>query len=500
MYRICLLGMLILLAHTGLFGQVSFHISQGTHLVSNGQPTIVLQNASWTNDGMFTADSSMVVFRGDQTDSISGTTETQFFQLLLDKSTDSLRLAQSMQVDDSLFFQTGTIALEGSDLTLGTDHGVLIGESETSRITGVNGGEVVKLAILTAPTAENPGNMGMTITTASNPGPTVIRRGHLPQSLPAGESINRYFDVTPAANAGLNATITYSYFDAELNGQTETDLESWQQTGTNWINQEPTASDDNANFVTVTLDTLGRSTLGEGGLKVEPVVFLQGAFSGTQMNDALRSNGAIPVTEPYSALGYMQQGSGGETIEPSVLAVTGNDAIVDWLFLELRDGADSSIVVRTQPALLQVDGDVVGLDGQSPVTFAGLGSDDYFLVVKHRNHLGVRTASAVSLSRTSTPYDFSTGLGQVWNSATIINAPMEDLLGDGSVFGLFTGDINGDQFINATDFQATSNLVTPNQFGVYEVGDLNLDSNLNATDFQTSNNVSTPNKIGHTHQ
>lgn len=375
---------------------------------------------------------------------------------------------------------------------------MLIGESESSRVTGVNGGEVVKLAILVAPTSENPGNMGMTITTASNPGPTVIRRGHLPQSLPAGESINRYFDVTPAANAGLNATVTYSYFDAELNGQIEADLESWQQTGSNWINQEPTASDDNANFVTVPLDTLGRSTLGEGGLKVEPVVFLQGAFSGTQMTDGLRSAAVIPTTEPYTSLGFTQIGGGGESIEPAVLATTGNNAIVDWLFLELRSAADSSVIIRTQSALLQVDGDVVGLDGLSPVTFAGVPTDDYFLSIKHRNHLGVRSAFPISLARIATTYDFSSSLNQAWDNPAIINDAMTDVTGTG-VYGLFTGDVTGDQFINATDFQGTSNLVTPNQFGVYEVGDLNLDANLNATDFQTSNNVSTPNKIGHTH-
>ncbi|MDP5169563.1 MAG: hypothetical protein NWR72_04910 [Bacteroidia bacterium] len=474
------------------------HIGSGTHLVVQGQPGIVLHNTSWDNDGTFSADSSRVVFRGAQTDSVSGTSETLFFQLSVEKASDSLRLAQAIQVEDSLFFVSGTLALEGRNLTLGTDHGVLVGESETSRITGANGGEVVKVAILNAPSSENPGNLGMTITSAAIPGPTVIRRGHQLKSLPNGTSIQRYYDISPATNTGLNATIVFSYFDAELNGQTETNLESWHQTGTNWINREPDATYDLANTVEVTLDTLGMATLAEGALKVQPVVFLQGAFSGTQMTDGLRSAGVIPTTEPYSALGFPQQGGGGETIEASVLATTGNDAIVDWLFLELRSAADSSVIVRTQSALLQADGDVVGLDGISAVTFAGVPIDDYFLTVKHRNHLGVRTPSPITLSRIATSYDFSSSLNQAWDKPGIINDAMVDVSGTG-IYGLFTGDVTGDQFINATDFQATSNLVTPNQSAVYQVGDINLDANLNATDFQTSNNVSTPNKIGHVH-
>lgn len=498
MIRYILIGSLLFLIQYGLLGQVSFHIHSGTHLVVEGQPSIVLQGASWSNDGIFTADSSRVIFRGAQTDSISGLATTPFYQIMLDKAADSLRLTQSIEVNDSLFFVTGTLALEGNDLTLGTDEGVLIGESETSRITGVNGGEVVKVAILNAPSGENPGNLGMTITSAAIPGPTVIRRGHVPVNLPGGESIERYYDITPAVNAGLNATVVFSYFDAELNGQTETNLESWHQTGTNWINREPDATDDLANTVEVALDTLGMATLAEGGLKVQPVVFLQGAFSGTQMTDGLRSAGVIPTTEPYSALGFAQQGGGGETIEASVLATTGNDAIVDWLFLELRSAADSSVIVRTQSALLQADGDVVGLDGISAVTFAGVPSDDYFLTVKHRNHLGVRTPSPITLSRIATSYDFSSSLNQAWDNPGIINDAMVDVSGTG-IYGFFTGDVTGDQFINATDFQATSNLVTPNQSAVYQVGDINLDANLNATDFQTSNNVSTPNKIGHVH-
>ena len=51
------------------------------------------------------------------------------------------------------------------------------------------------------------------------------------------------------------------------------------------------------------------------------------------MGDGLRSGGHIPTTQPYSALGYSFLGNNGSgpTVAPAVLAVTGNNAIVDWV-------------------------------------------------------------------------------------------------------------------------------------------------------------------------
>ena len=75
----------------------------------------------------------------------------------------------------------------------------------------------------------------------------------------------------------------------------------------------------------------------------------------------------------------------------TVFSTTGEDAIVDWVFLELRDKNDYTDVVATRSALVQRDGDVVDLDGTSKVSFPDVAFDSYFLVVRHRNHLGVMT-------------------------------------------------------------------------------------------------------------
>ena len=59
------------------------------------------------------------------------------------------------------------------------------------------------------------------------------------------------------------------------------------------------------------------------------------------MRDDLRRASQIPNVEPYSTFGNPRfthyGGGGGEILGSGVLTVAGNDAIVDWVFVELRD-------------------------------------------------------------------------------------------------------------------------------------------------------------------
>ncbi|MCB9170743.1 MAG: M36 family metallopeptidase [Flavobacteriales bacterium] len=136
------------------------------------------------------------------------------------------------------------------------------------------------------------------------------------------------------------------------------------------------------------------------GLSVPLRVVLEGPYdAGTGlMHDDLRANGLLPLTEPYTGLGYTFVGEGGsEAVDAGVLAASGNDAIVDWVIVELRDATDPSVVVNSRAALLQRDGDVVGMDGSGPLTF-GIAPGEYHVAVRHRNHLGCMTAAAVDLT------------------------------------------------------------------------------------------------------
>lgn len=147
-------------------------------------------------------------------------------------------------------------------------------------------------------------------------------------------------------------------------------------------------------------------------------VKLEGPYnSGTGlMNDNLRTASLIPAAEPYTSLGFAQlAGGGGETVAPAVLSTTGNNAIVDWVRVEVRAAGSPSTVVATRQALLQRDGDVVATDGVSPISL-GVGAGNYYVAVRHRNHLGAMTSSAIALGTSPITVDLSNATTATWGT------------------------------------------------------------------------------------
>ncbi len=121
--------------------------------------------------------------------------------------------------------------------------------------------------------------------------------------------------------------------------------------------------------------------------------------------------------------------------------------VVDWVLVGLRTGTDSASTVATRAAFIRSDGMVVDLDGTSPVAFPTVSAGSYRIVLRHRNHLAVMSASALALSVTSTLYDFTTGQDKAYGAAA-----MKELT-TGHLWYV-CGNGNGDGAINATDRNA----------------------------------------------
>ncbi|QQR87661.1 MAG: hypothetical protein IPJ76_05395 [Flavobacteriales bacterium] len=144
-------------------------------------------------------------------------------------------------------------------------------------------------------------------------------------------------------------------------------------------------------------------------VRVRLKAFLEGPYNSVAgtMNDALRTGGFVPLTEPYTALGYVHtNGGGGETVQQAVLNITGNSAVVDWVVVELRNKNNSAQIVASKSALLLRNGNVVSTDGTSDVQFS-LPADDYYIALRHRNHLGIMTQSPQALTSTASLKDLS---------------------------------------------------------------------------------------------
>lgn len=172
-------------------------------------------------------------------------------------------------------------------------------------------------------------------------------------------------------------------------------------------------------------------------ISINPKLFLQGPILNSTniglMNDDLREAGYIPTTSPYTDAA---------TCNASVFNITGDNAIVDWVWIELRDKADNTSVILSQSALLQRDGDVVATDGVSNINL-NVASDDYYIVVNHKNHLGIMTDTPVAITRSSGPsvIDFTDV------NTTTYGTQAQALLASGDM-ALWAGDVNGDGLVN----------------------------------------------------
>ncbi len=173
------------------------------------------------------------------------------------------------------------------------------------------------------------------------------------------------------------------------------------------------------------------------GIAVAPRVHLEGAYNATTglMSDALRSAGLVPSVEPYSVLGYSFVGGGGESTTAPVLAVTGSNAIVDWVVVELRSDATPTTVLASKAALLQRDGDVVGTDGTSPVSFTQ-SAGTYRIAIRHRNHLPAMTLNGVALSSSPATVDLTVGA-----TATFGTDARKSITGTFPALVLWAGDV-----------------------------------------------------------
>jgi hypothetical protein len=173
-------------------------------------------------------------------------------------------LQRAVNVSQQINFVAGLLNLNNFNIDLGTT-GFLNGESESSRITGANGGQVLFTTILNNPSGANPANLGAIITSSENMGTVAIKRGHQSQvnGSGMGNSVLRYYDISPVNNNGLNATLRFQYFDAELNSFDENTMVFWKSPdAVNWSNEGFTSRNTTNNYVEKTgVNSFSRWTL-----------------------------------------------------------------------------------------------------------------------------------------------------------------------------------------------------------------------------------------------
>ncbi len=161
---------------------------------------------------------------------------------------------------------------------------------------------------------------------------------------------------------------------------------------------------------------------------------LEGALNGTSMRHDLVDASLLPAIDP---------GGSGVQASPQVLAYTGMAAPVDWMKVELRNAVNNTQVVASIPVLVQASGNLISPTGEQTLRFPSTPAGSYYVVVRHRSHLGAMTAAPVNLTGMGTLVDFTASATSTWGT----NARKAV----GSLMVLYAGDVNGDGTIRYTN-------------------------------------------------
>jgi hypothetical protein len=201
-------------------------------------------------------------------------------------------------------------------------------------------------------------------------------------------------------------------------------------------------------------------------ISISTKILLEGpSAGGGLMDDALRGSSVIPLTSPYpDSRATMAQ----------AFVATGNDAVVDWVYVSLMDKMDKSIEIASVSGFVQVDGDIVKANGVDALTF-DVAADDYYVRIIHRNHLAILTAAPITLSSAISTLDLTADPLTIFGGAGAVS----DL---GGIFAMVSGDVDSNGQVQNADI----NNVRP-QLGT--AGYSNSDTDMNGQVQQTDINL-----------
>jgi len=205
---------------------------------------------------------------------------------------------------------------------------------------------------------------------------------------------DKYWTVSQTDLTGFNTTV---YFDASgLTGSPNLDdvvLLKRANSGSVWTSLSTSRIGN-------TLYSTGVSSFSEfgigyeeSGVLVETKIFLEGAYDIDGDSMRVDINSDIPTTSPY-------------TEDPRTVSSI-PATIVDWVLVELRS-TDTGPAVTSKSAFIRKDGRIVADDGLTENIEMNASAGNYYIIIKHRNHITVMSANTISLnSSTSTLYDFT---------------------------------------------------------------------------------------------
>lgn len=208
-------------------------------------------------------------------------------------------------------------------------------------------------------------------------------------------------------------------------------------------------------------------------IELDVFVMLEGPFNGTDMNTDLNTMDSLPSAQPYNTSPWSYAGTQTNSNIPTDL--------VDWVYVEVRKsgtaaGATSGTVVAQQVGLLTKDGQIMDSSGVNRLRVkpSSAGGGELYVVVYHRNHIGVMSSTPLSYDTDSNAFvfDFTSGSTQAYGSDA-------QALVSGK-YVMYSGNADpSNTAINASDRSAA--WTDRNKYG-YNITDVDLDGIVGASD------------------
>ncbi len=505
-YLLALLG----LSSTGAMAQLN--IQSGAQFFISSGATVTVQGDVTSNDNILGTGTLQMKGTALQNINMNGFTIPN---LEIDNTTN-VALTGAGKVSGVLTFTNGKLQLGANNFSLtstGSAVGAGTGKFAQADGTGEFRKEITAIGNYTLPVGEgnnyNPVTAQLTagtVNAGAYVGARCLTGAHPSKPVRSTDYLLHSWPITYANVTSPTLTAVGTYLDPTNVNGAEASLRGITYNGTQW-SLAGTNNDAALNTVTATISASGNQLYGMNKFVLANIkALLQGPLpvAGTVMNDNLRVNPAvIPLTDPYrgttapdnlaSQFPHVNNPNV-EIISSSILNAgnalnTSPNDIVDWVFLELRDQtlAAGTRIIQTRSALIQRDGDIVDVDGVSPVYFKDVNAfAGYTITVRHRNHLSVSTDPASNLrtlnETTSTALtDFTSAANAVYtNPAVTTNAPYTI---SGGLRVLWSGNANFNTRVNAStpsndkDFLLGTILLTNPLTvltNIYTVGDLNM--------------------------
>ena len=410
---------------------LSVTINAGTVFNISNQLLKVAASNPIAQNGTFNTTNSKIEYNGTALQSVS-VTNISYYGLRISNPAGATLLGD-ITVNDTLSVILGKLNLNARIITLPVT-GYLT-ETPGNVIFGVSG-YITTTRNVGTPAALNVGGLGAVLTATTNLGSTEVRRGHTVQTgLNGGTSIKRYYDITPANNTGLNATLVYKFDDSELNGKPEPSLKLFKSTnsGSTWLYQGGTVNIASSQITLAGITSFSRWSADSSKVSAAIGLIMEGFYN----------------------------------------IATNNLNMTDTVRAYLRNISAPYAVVDSAVGLLD------SLTFKSGLQFSNAATGTYYIQLKHRNSLETWSKFGINYIQDSTlNYDFTFAATQAYGNNEILK---------GTKYCLYSGDVTQDGFIDLADVVLINNASSAFTTG-YVSTDVNGNSIVDLTDIIIASN------------